>query len=111
MKLKVNDEVVVIAGKDKGKKGKVMKIMSKHNKIVVEKINMRTKHIKKTTERAGEKIQFEAPLDASNVMLVCPQTQKPTRIGYKKLENGKKIRISKKSGEAIDKESSTTKKK
>lgn len=103
MKFKKTDKVIVIAGKDKGKQGKITKILRKQNKIVVEKINMRTKHIKKSQNKAGEKITFEAPIDASNVMLICPQTGKRTRIGYRKLENGKKERISKKSKESIDK--------
>ena len=103
MKLKKTDKVIVIAGKDKGKQGKITKILRKQNKIVVEKINMRIKHIKKSQNKAGEKITFEAPIDASNVMLICPQTGKRTRIGYRKLENGKKERISKKSNESIDK--------
>ena len=103
MKLKTGDKVIVITGKDKGKEGKITKTLSKQNKIVVEKINMRTKHIKKTQNKAGEKITFEAPMNASNVMLVCPDTGKRTRIGYRKLENGKKERFSKKSNKSIDK--------
>lgn len=101
MKFKLDDQVVVIAGKDKGKTGKITKLLKKQGKIVVEKVNLRTKHIKKTAERAGEKIQYEAPIDASNVMLVCPKTKKRTRVGYK-IEAGKKVRISKKSGELLD---------
>ncbi len=103
MKLKVNDQVAVTTGKDKGKKGKIMRILRKANKIVVEKVNLRTKHIKKTSEKAGQKIQFEAPLDASNVMVICPNCKKLTRIEYKKLENGKKQRICKKCKETLDK--------
>ena len=103
MKLKTDDNIVVIAGKDKGKTGKIVRILSKQNKVVVEKINLRTKHIKKTNEKAGEKIQFEAPIHASNVMLIDPDTKKRTRIGYKKLENGKKERIAKKSQQVLDK--------
>ncbi len=103
MKLKINDKVVVITGKDKGKEGKIIKILRKQNKVVVEKVNMRTKHIKKTQNKAGEKITFEAAIDASNVMLICPQSGKRTRIGYKKTEKGKKERISKKSNQSIDK--------
>lgn len=103
MKLKTGDKVVVITGKDKGKEGKITKILRKQNKLVVEKVNMRTKHIKKTQNRAGEKITFEAAMDASNVMLICPDTGKRTRIGYRKLADGKKERFSKKSNQSIDK--------
>ncbi len=101
MKLKVNDEVVIIAGKDKNKTGKIMKILRKQNKVVVEKINLRTKHIKKTAEKAGEKIEYEAPLQASNVMLVDPKTKKRTRIGYVKTDKGAKQRIAKLSKENV----------
>jgi large subunit ribosomal protein L24 len=102
MKIKQGDNVVVIAGKDKGKTGKVMRVMKKTNKVVVEKVNYRTRHIKKTATRAGDKIRYEAPLDASNVMLIDPKTSKRTRVGYKKLDNGKKVRVAKKSGETVD---------
>jgi len=101
MKFKLNDEVVIIAGKYKNQTGKIMKILRKQNKIVVEKINLRTKHIKKTAEKAGEKIQFEAPLAASNAMLIDPKTKKRTRIGYIKTEAGKKQRIAKLSKENV----------
>ncbi len=102
MKLKLHDQVEITAGKDKGKKGKITKILRNQNKIVVEKVNMRTKHIKKTQEKPGDKIEFEAPIDASNAMLVCPSCKKTGRVGYKKLENGKKDRICKKCGESVD---------
>ena len=117
MKVKLNDKVLVISGKDKGKNGKIMRIVTKSNKVVVEKLNMRTKHIKKTTARAGEKIHFEAPISASNVMVICPSCSKPTRVGYKVLDNKSKERICKRCGQAIDtstaavtKTKSTTKK-
>lgn len=103
MKLKLEDNVLVISGKDRGKTGKIIKIIKKHNKIVVENINMRVKHIKKAQGRPGEKIKFEAPIDASNVMILDPKENKPTRIGYKVLENGKKERISKLTGVSLDK--------
>ena len=102
MKLKLQDQVFVTTGKDKGKKGAITRILRKQNKIVVEKVNIKTKHIKKTTEKAGEKIQFEAPIDASNVMIICPNCKKTTRVGYKKLEKGKKERICKKCTETLD---------
>ena len=103
MKIKVNDQVVVITGKDKGKKGKVMRTFSEKKQIIVERINMRIKHVKKTSTRPGEIIQFEAPIDVYNVMAICPKTDKKTRVGYKKSESGKKIRFAKVSGEPLDK--------
>lgn len=102
MKIKANDKVIVISGKDKGKVSKVLRVIAKHGKIVVEKVNMRTKHIKKSATRAGEKITFEAPMDVSNVMVMDPKENKPTRVGYRILENGKKERISKLSGVSLD---------
>lgn len=103
MKLKLNDQVVVISGKDKSKKGKITKVLTKNNAIVVEKLNYRTKFIKKTKEKAGDRIKFEAPMNASNAMLICPNCGKATRVGYKKLTTGKKERICKKCKETVDK--------
>lgn len=104
MKLKLNDTVQVIAGKDKGKKGKIIKIDHKKNRIVVEKVNLRTKHVKKTREKRGEKIKYEASIDASNVMIFCPHCTKRVKIACKVLKNGKKERICKKCKETLDKE-------
>ena len=104
MKLKLDDTVQVIAGKDKGKKGKIIKIDHKKNKIVVGKVNIRTKHVKKSNEKRGEKIKFEAAIDASNVMIFCQHCAKRVRIAYKILKNGKKERICKKCKETLDKE-------
>ncbi|MBI4975559.1 50S ribosomal protein L24 [Candidatus Peregrinibacteria bacterium] len=109
MKLKVNDQVAIISGKDKGKKGKIMRTLGKSGKVVVEKVNMRTKHIKKTKEKSGERITFEAPMDASNVIIICPNCEKRTRIAIKKLENGKKQRTCKKCKESVDKSVQTKK--
>lgn len=103
MKVQLNDQVAIIAGKEKGKKGKIIKVLRKQDKVVVEKINIRTKHIKKKENKPGERIKFEAPLHVSNVMLICPHCGKPTRIGYKKLTSGKKQRICKKCNEGIEK--------
>lgn len=102
MKLKKNDKVLVISGKDKGKSGKIIRVVTKHNKVVVEKVNIRTKHIKKQQGQAGQKIRFEAPVSASNVMILDPQLNKPTRITYKRLDNGKKERVSKLTGISLD---------
>lgn len=103
MKVKMNDNVLVITGKDRNKTGKVTRILNKADKVVVEKLNIRTKHIKKTQTAPGSKIQFEAAMPASNVMVVCPNCKKATRVEYKKLESGKKQRMCKKCGESLDK--------
>lgn len=107
MKLKVNDQVMVIAGKEKGKSGKIIRVDRKNNKVTVEKLNLRIKHIKKSASGPGEKISFEAPLSASNVMAIDPKSGKPTRIKFQKLANGKKERVASKSGNSLDNVSST----
>ena len=103
MKFKSNDTVVVIAGKDKGKIGKITALNHKKNKIVVQGINMIKKHVKATPQRPGEIITREAAVDASNVMTVCPETKKRTRIGYQKNTDGKKERYAKVSKALLDK--------
>lgn len=104
MKIRVNDTVLVTTGKDKGKTGKIIKINKKTEKVVVEKVNLKVKHVKKTQSRPGEKISFEAPIHASNVKLICPVSKKPTRVGYV-MEEGGKQRLCKKSGEKLDSKS------
>jgi len=101
MKFKVNDQIIVIAGKHKGKTGKITKIDRENNQLIVEKINMQKKHVKKTASAPGQKIEREAPINASNVMILCPKTQKPSRIGYRLLKTGKKERFAKKTGETL----------
>ena len=101
MKLKVNDKVVVMEGKQRGKVGKILKIDRKKNRVVVEKLNIVTRYRKKTPNAPGQKIQKEAPIHFSNVMIVDPKTGKPSRIGYRFLKNGEKERYSKKSGEVL----------
>ena len=100
IKLKKGDKVIVIAGKDKGKEGKVVSVDAKNNKIVVEGINMVSKHTKPNAQNQnGGIIRMEAPINVSNVMYV--HKGKATKIGYK-LENGKKSRVAKSTGEVID---------
>ncbi|MBT3690545.1 50S ribosomal protein L24 [bacterium] len=102
MKIKKGDNVKVTVGKDKGKTGKVSQVFIKQNKVVVEGLNIRFKHMKpKKQNEQGQRIEFSAPLDASNVMIIDPKSSKVSRIGYKTIESGEKIRISKKSGESI----------
>ena len=100
-KLKTGDKVVVVAGSNKGKEGKIAKILD--SKVIVEGVNMVKKHLKpKNNNGTGEIVEVEAPIHASNVMLVDPKTKKPTKVRVEKDSKGKKIRISKKSNEKID---------
>ena len=101
MRMKKDDMVIVLTGKDKGKKGKVLKAMPKKNKVLVEGINMQTKHQKQTRTAAAEIKHQEGPLDISNVMLIDSKTKEPTRVGYK-MEGDKKVRVAKKSGTVIE---------
>ena len=101
MRIKKDDTVVVITGQDKGKTGKVLKAMPKENKVVVQGVNMQTKHAKATQKAAAEIKHIEGPIDASNVMLYDSKSKKGIRVGYK-IENGKKVRVSKKTGAVID---------
>ena len=103
MNFKVGDEVVVITGSDKGKTGKILKVLRKENKVVVEGVNVRKKHQKPTGQETGGIIDITAPIHASNVMIIDPKTKKRTRVGHTTDEKtGKKIRIAKKSNEKID---------
>lgn len=109
MKVKISDNVLVTTGKEKGKTGKVIKTLKKSGKIVVEKLNIRTRHIKKTPQKAGEIIHYEAPMFASNVKIVCPNCSKAVRAAYKRLENSTKQRICKKCQQSLDRTEITTK--
>jgi large subunit ribosomal protein L24 len=101
--VKKEDTVIVITGKDKGKKGRVLEAYPRKNRVLIEGVNMVKKHAKPTQANPqGGILNQEAPIHASNVMLVDPKSGKPTRIGYKVLNNGEKVRVAKKSGEVID---------
>ena len=102
MKIKKNDTVIVIAGKDKGKHGKVLKAMPKENRVVVEGVNVQTKHAKATRNTAAEIKHVEGPIDASNVMYYDTKAKKATRVGYQVGKDGNKVRVSKKTGNVID---------
>ena len=98
--VKTGDTVVVLSGKERGKKGKVMAVSPKEGKVIVEKINMVSKHTKPNAQNQnGGIVRMEAPINVSNVMYV--HKGKATKIGYK-LENGKKSRVAKSTGEVID---------
>lgn len=101
LKIKKGDKVEVKAGKDSGKRGTVLDVIPSTGRIVVEKVNVVVRHRKpRKAGEKGERIHKEASIDASNVMLVCPHTDKPTRVGFT-YEGDKKVRVSKKSGKAI----------
>ena len=102
MNFKTGDKVVVIAGKDKGKEGKILNILRKENKVIVENVNIVKKHVKGNGQTVGSINEVEAPIHASNVMIIDPKTKKGTRIGHTVDKKGKKIRISKKSNESLD---------
>lgn len=101
MKFKVGDQVLVTAGKDKGKKSKITKILPASNKVIVEGVNIYTKHVKPFGERAGEKVRSERPLPLSNVAIINDQGN-PDRIGYSISKSGAKQRVFKKTGKVIE---------
>jgi len=104
MHVKKGDTVIVITGKDKGKKGRVLAAYPKKDRVLVEGINLVKKHARPSqTNPQGGIVTQEAPIHVSNVSLIDPKSGKPTRVGYQVLENGKKVRVAKKSGEVIDK--------
>ena len=107
MRIKVDDKVQVIAGNYKGVVGTVQRIERNKGRVVVSGVNLVKKHQKPQqtggrSQAQGGIIEFEAPIDISNVMLICPDTDEPTRVGIRRDENGQRIRFSKKSGNDID---------
>ena len=101
MKIKKGDLVSILCGKDKGKTGKVLKVIPRVNKVQVEGINMVKKHNKPSQNNKGGIENIEMPIHKSNVSLLDPKTNKPSRVGFKFLKDGKKIRFLKKSGETV----------
>ena len=103
MNFKTGDKVAIIAGKDKGKEGKVIKILKAENRVIVEGINIVKKTVKPNGQNPGSITEMEAPIHASNVMIIDPKSKKRTRIGHTTdTKTGKKIRIAKKSNEKLD---------
>jgi large subunit ribosomal protein L24 len=102
-RIKKNDSVMVITGKDKGKTGKVLRINRKTDRIVVEKVNMIKRHVKPSQKTKGGIMERENPIAVSNVMIYCDKCSKPVRVGKKLLEDGKKVRYCRKCEEVIDK--------
>jgi large subunit ribosomal protein L24 len=101
-KIKKGDKVIVLTGKDKGRSGEVIKVMPSENRALVRGVNVVTRHQKQTAAQEGGLVRKEAPIHLSNVALSDPTTGKPTRVGFKTLEDGRKVRFAKASGETID---------
>ena len=102
LRIKKGDNVIVIAGNDKGKTGKVLSVIPAENRAIVEGVNLVSKHTKPNTKAPqGGIIKQEAPIHISNLSLVDPKTGEPTRVAIKKNDDGKKVRVAKKSGEEI----------
>jgi large subunit ribosomal protein L24 len=103
--VKKNDNVVVITGRDRGKKGRVLRVVPAKNRVVVEGVNFIKKHTKANPQRnvQGGIIEREAALHASNVQIVCPECGRPTRVGHKKLEDGTSVRVCRKCNGVMDK--------
>ena len=102
LKIKKGDKVVVITGRDRGKTGEVKRVLPAENRVVVDGINMVKRHTRPSAGNDGGIVEKEASIHVSNVAHIDPKTDKPTRIGYKTLEDGRKVRFAKRSGEIID---------
>jgi large subunit ribosomal protein L24 len=101
-KIKKGDRVVVITGRDKGKTGEVIQVMPKENRALVRGVNLVKRHQRQSATQEGGIISKEAPLQLSNLAIADPKTGKPTRVGFKILEDGRKVRVAKRSGDLID---------
>jgi large subunit ribosomal protein L24 len=101
-RIKKGDRVIVITGRDKGKRGEVVQVIRDENRAIVRGVNLVQRHTKQSTTSEGGIIAKEAPINISNIALADPKTDGPTRVGYKTLADGRKVRFAKKSGEVID---------
>ena len=103
MKVRKGDDVMVLAGRDKGKKGSVLRVLREENRVVVQGVNVVKRHTKPSAASPGGIVEREAPIHVSNVAHIDPADGKPTRVGFKFLEDGnRKVRFAKRSGEVID---------
>jgi len=102
MRVRRGDNVVVISGRDKGKTGEVLRVDRERNRVLVQGVNMMKRHQRPTQTSPGGINEFEATIHVSNIALVDPKTDKPTRVGFKTLDDGRKVRVAMRSGEVID---------
>jgi large subunit ribosomal protein L24 len=101
-KLKKGDRVIVLAGRDKGKKGEILKMLPAEDRAVVQGVNVARRHQKQSAQQEGGIVAREAAIHVSNLAFIDPKDDKPTRIGFKTLEDGRKVRVARRSGEVID---------
>jgi large subunit ribosomal protein L24 len=101
-RIRKGDQVAILSGRDKGRRGEVLRVIPKEDRVVVQGVNMVKKHRKPSQTSAGGIEEFEATIHVSNVAHIDPDSDKPTRVGFKTLEDGRKVRVSKRSGDVID---------
>jgi len=101
LKVKKGDKVVVITGRDKGKSGEILKVLREENRVVVQGVNLAQRHQKQSMQQEGGIVQKELTIHVSNVALIDPKSEKPTRVGYK-MDGERKVRVARRSGEALD---------
>jgi large subunit ribosomal protein L24 len=102
LKIKKGDKVVVISGRDKGKSGEVLRVVREDNRAVVQGVNMVKRHTRPRPGEPGGIVEKEAAIHISNIAHIDPKSNRPTRVGYKFLEDGRKVRFAKRSGEVLD---------
>jgi len=102
LKLKKGDKVVVLTGRDKGRTGEIVKALPRENRVIVQGINMIKRHTRPSQTQGGGIVEKEASIHVSNVAIFDPKDSKPTRIGFKTLDDGRKVRVARRSGEVID---------
>ena len=100
-KVKKGDKVVVITGRDKGKSGEILKVLREENRVIVQGVNLAQRHQKQSMQQEGGIVQKELAIHVSNVALIDPKSEKPTRVGYK-MDGERKVRVARRSGEALD---------
>ncbi len=103
LKVKKGDRVIVISGRDKGKRGEVLRVLRAEQRLVVQGVNVVKRHTRPGPRSAGGIVEKESSIHVSNVAHIDPKEDKPTRIGYRTLEDGRKVRVAKRSGEVLDK--------
>ena len=102
LKIRKGDEVIVVTGRDKGRKGSVLRVMPAERRVVVQGVNVARRHTQPSAAQAGGIVDKELPIHVSNVALVDPDGGKATRVGYKVLDDGRKVRVARRSGQEID---------